>query len=182
MMKEWGLDAAGLDPTEDLIHYARREDTSGEYVVGSAEALPYEDASFDIATSCLVLIDLPELAPALREMHRVLKPGGRAIVATLTPIWTSIYGEWEKGAEGKHLRFPLDNYGLEHAAKVSWSGIEIVNHHWPQSSLMTAFLEAGFQLTRFEEPAPPAEKLRQYPWLMSCLRVPPAQLMEWRKK
>ncbi|MCZ7416496.1 MULTISPECIES: class I SAM-dependent methyltransferase [unclassified Streptomyces] len=47
-----------------------------EVVAGSAEALPYPDGSFDAAVASLVLCSVPEPWAALRELRRVLRPGG----------------------------------------------------------------------------------------------------------
>jgi ubiquinone/menaquinone biosynthesis C-methylase UbiE len=44
-----------------------------------AEELPFEDASFDVAVSTLVLCTVPDQARALRELQRVLTPGGRLL-------------------------------------------------------------------------------------------------------
>jgi SAM-dependent methyltransferase len=46
-------------------------------VVGLADSLPFEDASFDVAVSSFVLQLVPSRAAALREIRRVLRPGGR---------------------------------------------------------------------------------------------------------
>jgi len=52
-----------------------------EYVVGTAERLPFPDASFDLVTCQLVMIHLADPALALREMRRVLRPGGVLLMA-----------------------------------------------------------------------------------------------------
>ncbi len=48
---------------------------------GDAEALPYDDASFDLVIGHAFIHHLPVPGAALREMHRVLKPGGRLVIA-----------------------------------------------------------------------------------------------------
>jgi ubiquinone/menaquinone biosynthesis C-methylase UbiE len=50
---------------------------------GDATALPYEDASVDAAILTAVLGEIPDSAGALREIRRVLKPGGRLVVGEL---------------------------------------------------------------------------------------------------
>ena len=50
---------------------------------GDATALPYEDASIDAVVLIAVLGEIPDTAAALREIHRVLKPGGRLVVGEL---------------------------------------------------------------------------------------------------
>jgi ubiquinone/menaquinone biosynthesis C-methylase UbiE len=50
---------------------------------GDATALPYEDASVDAVILTAVLGEIPDSAAALREIHRVLKPGGRLVVGEL---------------------------------------------------------------------------------------------------
>ena len=49
------------------------------------ERLPFSDASFDVAVMCNVLYALPERVAALREMHRLLRPGGRFILCDRYP-------------------------------------------------------------------------------------------------
>jgi ubiquinone/menaquinone biosynthesis C-methylase UbiE len=72
---------------EMLDHTMRRAGQRGLANVsatrGDATALPYEDDSFDAALLVAVLGEIPEGDAALRELRRVLKPGGRLIVGEL---------------------------------------------------------------------------------------------------
>lgn len=52
---------------------------AAELVRAPAEALPFEDASFDVAVSTLVLCTVADQARALAELRRVLRPGGRLV-------------------------------------------------------------------------------------------------------
>jgi cyclopropane fatty-acyl-phospholipid synthase-like methyltransferase len=51
--------------------------------IAEASALPFEDASFDAVWSCEALHNLADKTPAVREMARVLKPGGTAVLGDL---------------------------------------------------------------------------------------------------
>jgi demethylmenaquinone methyltransferase/2-methoxy-6-polyprenyl-1,4-benzoquinol methylase len=52
--------------------------------VAPAEALPFPDDSFDAATAAFGLRNIPDRHRGLQEMHRVLKPGGRAVILDFT--------------------------------------------------------------------------------------------------
>jgi len=68
---------------------------------GDATRLPYEDNSVDGAILTAVLGEIPDQAAALREIHRVLKPGGRLVVGELfgDPHFTSRGSLQRLGAE-----------------------------------------------------------------------------------
>ncbi len=52
---------------------------NAEVVDAALEELPFADGSFDVVVSTLVLCSVPELGPALAEVKRVLRPGGRFV-------------------------------------------------------------------------------------------------------
>ena len=76
------LDAFDLQP-EMLREVSRRADAAGIGTIvgrqGDARSLPYEDATFDAVFMVTVLGEVPDRAAALREVRRVLRPGGRAV-------------------------------------------------------------------------------------------------------
>lgn len=79
-----GADYTGIDLTEAAINLARErfrlEGLAGKLLVADAEALDFPDESFDVVYSHGVLHHTPDIAAAVGEIHRVLRPGGRAIV------------------------------------------------------------------------------------------------------
>ncbi len=73
---------AGIDASQAMLAVAeagRREAefTQIEFQVAQVEALPFPDSSFDVALSNGVLNLIPDKPQALREIFRVLRPGGR---------------------------------------------------------------------------------------------------------
>jgi ubiquinone/menaquinone biosynthesis C-methylase UbiE len=68
---------------------------------GDATRLPYEDASVDAVVLTAVLGEIPDTAAALREIRRVLKPGGRLVVGELfgDPHFTTRASLEQMGAE-----------------------------------------------------------------------------------
>lgn len=69
---------AGVDPSEGFLAFARTRVPQAEFRVGDAQALTFEDGSFDAAVSGLVLNFVPDPAKAAAEMRRVVRPGGTA--------------------------------------------------------------------------------------------------------
>jgi ubiquinone/menaquinone biosynthesis C-methylase UbiE len=85
-LERWpALRVTGVDPSRgmlDLAEQAARDRLTPEGVeryrtrVGWADELPFEDGTFDLAVSSFVLQLVPNRGAALREVHRVLRPGG----------------------------------------------------------------------------------------------------------
>ena len=101
----------GLEPSPKLLSMAQRAARSAmgpvEFVEGSAEAIPLEHGSIDTVVTTWTLCSIPDAPRSLREMHRVLKPGGRLLFVEhgrspdpsvrrwqdlLTPVWKRIGG------------------------------------------------------------------------------------------
>ncbi|MGP4104591.1 class I SAM-dependent methyltransferase [Nonomuraea sp. KM90] len=78
----------GLDPAPEMVDYAtRRAPDNCTYVRGEGQHLPFPDGSFDLVVSSLAVHHMPVDArpEALRQMLRVLRPGGRLLIAEFRP-------------------------------------------------------------------------------------------------
>jgi ubiquinone/menaquinone biosynthesis C-methylase UbiE len=77
-----GANVTGIDLTPRHVELARAHlaalGLEGEVIQGDAEAMPFTDATFDRVTSNGVLHHTPDMDAALREIRRVLRPGGEA--------------------------------------------------------------------------------------------------------
>jgi SAM-dependent methyltransferase len=75
----------GLDHSEEMARLARERAPAADVVLGSAERLPFADASFTAIAMSIVFFFLPDPIAVLRECRRVLAPGGRLAVYTTSP-------------------------------------------------------------------------------------------------
>jgi demethylmenaquinone methyltransferase/2-methoxy-6-polyprenyl-1,4-benzoquinol methylase len=73
----------GLDFSERMLARARKK-APLEWVQGDLLALPFEDASYDAATVGFGVRNVADLERALRELRRVLRPGGRLAILEIT--------------------------------------------------------------------------------------------------
>jgi SAM-dependent methyltransferase len=82
----------GLDASSRLIDVAIRragdEGTPATFVVGDVQALPFEDAGFEVALSVFGLVFAPDVDRAFAEMMRVLRQDGRAFCSAWIPAGT----------------------------------------------------------------------------------------------
>lgn len=82
-----GYDAAGVDGSSDMLAHARDRNPGADIRQADVEALPFPDASFDFVLCVEVLRYLPDPRACVREMARVLRPGGVALV-TASPLFS----------------------------------------------------------------------------------------------
>ena len=79
-----GADYTGIDLTDAAVELSRRRfeisNLKGAFRTADAEQLDFPDNSFDLVYSHGVLHHTPDIERAIAEVHRVLKPGGRAVV------------------------------------------------------------------------------------------------------
>ncbi|KAB8191818.1 methyltransferase domain-containing protein [Nonomuraea phyllanthi] len=115
----------GLDPSPAMVEYATRHAPANcTYVVGEGQRLPFPDASFDLVVSSLAVHHMPAGArpEALRQMCRVLRPGGRLLIAEFRPPANPL---------ARHLVGALSGPAMRHD---------------PRDLLGTLIPDAGFQV------------------------------------
>lgn len=81
-----GGEVAGIDAAPGMVAVARRLLPGAEFREGRAESLPWNDGSFDAVVSQFGLMFFEDRVQALREMWRVLRPGGRLAVL----VWSTL--------------------------------------------------------------------------------------------
>jgi len=93
-----GAEVVGSDFSEGMLDVARRKAPGLVWEQGNALALPYPDASFDASTVGFGARNFSDLAQGLREMARVVRPGGRVVVLEITtpqkPPLSTFFSLW----------------------------------------------------------------------------------------
>ncbi|MBA2643794.1 MAG: methyltransferase domain-containing protein [Actinobacteria bacterium] len=86
---ERGAEVIGMDLAPVLVETAQERGaesgSSARFEVGDAEAMTYDDASFDVVTSTCGVMFAPDHEAVARELARVTRPGGRIALANWTP-------------------------------------------------------------------------------------------------
>ncbi|MDQ0989098.1 class I SAM-dependent methyltransferase [Streptomyces sp. V3I7] len=95
-----GTRITGIDLSPAMLGIARRRAADlgidAELLEGDAQALPFENGSFDTVVCALALCSIPEPAEALREMARVLRPRGTLLLLDhINSTWPPVYAlQW----------------------------------------------------------------------------------------
>jgi SAM-dependent methyltransferase len=110
-----------------------------ELVHGTATTLPFASGSFDLLTSFEVLDEIPDDAPALSEMARVLRPGGRALIR-LPAL------EWLRSGHDTSMHTQRRTTAARLAAKLVAAGFEVERATFANFFLLPPI--ATYRLTR----------------------------------
>ena len=122
---ELGGTAVGLDISRGMVGEARAQDGWFDYLVGTAEVLPFRDATFDAVSCVLAFSYLEHPSRMLAEAYRVLKPGGCLAVGTLsrsviTSLVPAIYRIGERMEIG---RIGVGDFGERYYTEEEMTGI-----------------------------------------------------------
>lgn len=164
-----GHRVVGIDASPSLVAAARELAPEMELHVANAAALPFDDASFDLVVSFMCLHDVDDLDGAVREIARVLEPGGVACLAVVHPLNSA--GRFEK-----HGRFVirgsyLESFRYSDTVQRGELAMTFESQHRPISAYFDAFAAAGFVVDALREPATPGhDSWRRLP-LFLHLRV-----------
>ncbi|KAJ1696151.1 hypothetical protein LUZ63_004663 [Rhynchospora breviuscula] len=139
-----GLSIVGVDPNKQMEKYARSSATTAglpisnfHFLRGVGEALPVEDDSVDAVIGTLVLCSVKDVNGTLREVNRVLKPGG-----------LYIFIEHVAAEDGTFLRFvqgvldPLQQLVADGCHLTRETGKQIAGVGFSRLSLNNAFLKS----------------------------------------
>ena len=166
-----GAQVIGLDLSPTMISLAQerasKRNLQAEFRVADIrDALPFNDAQFDLVFSATTLHYVENLDATLNEAARVMKPGGRLVASVLHPMSTARFpladaddvegpNPWEGwyfGSPDRCIETPWLAFG-----DVPSEGRWISCHHHTVSEYFDALTSAGLSVTNLVEPLPPPE-------------------------
>jgi SAM-dependent methyltransferase len=146
----------GVDPTVAQLRAATERAGGVRYLRGRAETLPVATGSIDAVVACLVFEHLPDHTGPLREVARVLRPGGRFVWCLNHPLLQTPNSGWidDQVLDEQYWRvgpYLDDDVSLEELEP----GVVLPFVHRPLGRYVNTMIESGLALTRMDEPAPP---------------------------
>jgi SAM-dependent methyltransferase len=150
-LRDRGAIVTGFDTSTGMLELARRRLGGGAdlQVADLGSPLPFPDGAFDDVIACLVLHYLEDWTEPLAELRRVLKPGGRLIVAVDHPFAT-VLSNLEAGRKANY-------FGVcERTEEWIIGDQTILMSFWhrPLHAMAEAFTAAGFRISVISEPEP----------------------------
>jgi SAM-dependent methyltransferase len=150
-----GHRVTALDASPTLLRAAAERGPAAEYVLGTAEALPFADASFTLVVAYNVLMDVEDMPAAVAEVARVLEPGGRLCACVTHPFADA--GDWAH--DGDDAPFVVERSYLgarRFAARIERSGLAMTfdGMAYPLEDYACALEAAGVAIEAIREPAP----------------------------
>ncbi len=131
-----GAKVTGLDHSEEMVRLARERAPGAAAVLGTAQQLPFADASFTAVAMSIVFLFLPDPIAGLRECRRVLEPAGRLALFTTSPALRGTPAAPEPLASRGHFYEGDELAELAHQAGLA--GVVVVDDNGGQ--LLTASL------------------------------------------
>jgi ubiquinone/menaquinone biosynthesis C-methylase UbiE len=156
------------------------------YVVGSAQELPFAAEQFDFVTSIMCLMDVPDQARVLTEIHRVLRPKGFLQFSILHPCFAPPHRRVLRNQHGTTYAIEVGRYFERGTGKIDrWTfsaappevkaglrPFEIPAFHRTLSEWMNVLVDSGFTIERLSEPHADEATARRVPLVEDTLIAP----------
>jgi len=151
-----GHKVVGVDSSPSLAAAARASEPGFEVHVADAAAMPLSDGAVDLAVAMMALMAIDELDAVVREVARVLEPGGRFCIALLHPIETWTDAEVES-------YFETTSYEKRVTREPDLVSMCFHDVHRPMEAYFAALSDAGFLVEQVREPRPSKAYRQRFP-------------------
>jgi SAM-dependent methyltransferase len=177
LLTRHGATVVALDTSERFVTAAASV-PGGEisFVLGDGAVLPFRDASFDFVTGFMSLMDVADPETTLREVARVLKPGGFAQFSIVHPATSTSARRWITDDEGQRTALVIGDYFAQGPITEVWTfgsqTEEMRRRHDPftityarrtLTGWFNAFVGAGLVIDAMDEPRADARTAREHP-------------------
>jgi len=146
-LAEDGARIIGIDLSAEQLRHARRAAGRLPLVQGSAEELPFADASFDLVFCDHGAMGFAEPSRTVTEVARVLRPGGRFVFAIVSPL---LFMCWNPKTERVDARLHADWFGMR-----SDEDEQTIQFQLPYGEWIDLFASSGLRVERLLHLRPP---------------------------
>jgi SAM-dependent methyltransferase len=178
----FGARVLGLDPTAAQIQEAIARGGGPVYARADADHLPCADASFDAVVMCLVIEHVDPFEPSIREMARVLEPGGRCLLLMNHPLLQTPESGWVDDHILEEQYWRVGAYLRPDATVEEVSpGVNLPFMHRPLGRYVHVMGTEGLLIEDMEEPPPPAGFLAAAPEYGEASTIPRLMVIRARR-
>jgi SAM-dependent methyltransferase len=177
---ERGHRVVGIDTSATLVRLAGDADARSWYLRADAAALPFVDECFDLVVAYNSLMDVDDMGGSVREVARVLRPGGSLCACVTHPLadagrFASREGDAPFVIEGSYLG---DRRWFDSEAELDGLRMHFKGWAYPLEGYFGALEKAGLLIQAVREPALDANSAGQAPSDERWRRIP--SFLFWR--
>lgn len=182
-----GAIVTAIDCSQGCINYAtekaKMENLKVQHFVRNSNDLhEIKDNTYDQVLCSMMLMDVEDLDGTLKEIERVLKPGGQVYISVLHPCFKPpVEHKWFR--DGEEVQVIVKDYFHPQIWEGSICGCEskVIYRHRTMSDYVKAFTTSRLLLIDLEEPIPTAEQIAKSPRIKWLTKIPMYMFMKLMK-
>ena len=153
-LKILGYRVTAVDAVAELAALAAQADSAHAYTVADAAALPFADSRFDLVVAYNVLMDIDDVATAMKEIRRVMRSSGELVVSLVHPFRDR--GAFASAAPDAPFVLRGSYFGRQRfEGSVERGGLQMhFTGPQPLEAYAAALEDAGLVITALREPRP----------------------------